>query len=317
MFPLRVLRRPAVQSVRSYYGQSDAMYAEVWKEALKDDIPTVDLVFDKHTSANPAHHLPPLVFMHGLFGSKANNRSISRQLAKLSGRDIYCVDLRNHGDSPHSERHDYPSMASDVEKFIRDHKLDSPVLVGHSMGAKAAMAVCLRQKQPLSGLIAIDNAPVDFTLNRSTGFSKFGKYIAQLQTIERMGDKMGSLKDCDRVLALVEPSLEVRQFLLTNLKKGPHGGYVCRVPLDIMKRQLENVARWPFDAAVTRSSVDALFVRGTQSHYVADEYLAAIGLFFPRFLLESIDAGHWVTAEKPAEFLQAATRFLGQIEPEE
>lgn len=42
-------------------------------------------------------------------------------------------DLRNHGDSPHDNRHDYTSMAKDVEEFINHHRLREPALIGHSM----------------------------------------------------------------------------------------------------------------------------------------------------------------------------------------
>ena len=42
-------------------------------------------------------------------------------------------DLRNHGESPHDPVHDYSSMASDVEQFIRQHDLRLPILIGHSM----------------------------------------------------------------------------------------------------------------------------------------------------------------------------------------
>jgi pimeloyl-ACP methyl ester carboxylesterase len=42
-------------------------------------------------------------------------------------------DLRNHGDSPHDRRHDYLAMAADVAEFMRQHGLQRPVLLGHSM----------------------------------------------------------------------------------------------------------------------------------------------------------------------------------------
>lgn len=40
---------------------------------------TVSLAFDLHEPANPSSNAPrAIVFMHGLFGSKKNNRSISK-----------------------------------------------------------------------------------------------------------------------------------------------------------------------------------------------------------------------------------------------
>lgn len=50
-----------------------------------------------------------------------------------------------------------------------------------------------------------------------------------------------------------------------------------------------------------------LFVRGTQSHYVADDMLPLIGRFFPMFKLVDIDSGHWVISEKPEAFRQGSS----------
>lgn len=42
-------------------------------------------------------------------------------------------DLRNHGESPHSPRHDYLAMAGDVAHFIQEHGLTETSIIGHSM----------------------------------------------------------------------------------------------------------------------------------------------------------------------------------------
>ena len=45
-----------------------------------------------------------------------------------------------------------------------------------------------------------------------------------------------------------------------------------------------------------------LFIRGTKSRYIADDVLPLIGQFFPRFILQSIESGHWVISENPKAF---------------
>ena len=65
---------------------------------------------------------------------------------------------------------------------------------------------------------------------------------------------------------------------------------------------------FPFkDPEETHFDGPALFVRGTRSHYVADESLPLIGRFFPRFELLDIDCGHWVISEQPELFNQGMT----------
>jgi hypothetical protein len=50
--------------------------------ASRSTVQAVDLAYDLHVQgrckADPGTCNPPIVFIHGLFGSKANNRSISK-----------------------------------------------------------------------------------------------------------------------------------------------------------------------------------------------------------------------------------------------
>ena len=71
------------------------------------------------------------------------------------------------------------------------------------------------------------------------------------------------------------------------------------------------------DPAEARFDGRTLFVRGTRSAYVPDEVLPIIGRFFPRFDVVDIEAGHWVTSEKPEEFRKgeffAAYVWVGRV----
>lgn len=201
------------------------------------DIPTVELSFEKHPSKtaqeiskllsakkpvpdmlkNRLHKKKPILFLHGLFGSKSNTRTVSRALARDTDRDVFCVDLRNHGDSPHTPIHTYPALAADVERFMQDHRLGPSVIVGHSMGAKAAMAVALRPRGTslCAALVAVDNAPQNAALSPA-----FGKYVAALAQIE--AKRLTKPADAYRVLAETEPDLAVQQFLMSNVKRVAH-----------------------------------------------------------------------------------------------
>ncbi|CAN8095716.1 unnamed protein product [Discula destructiva] len=278
-------------------------------------IKTVPLAYDLHEPPKPMTDDPnrtsPIVFMHGLFGSKKNNRSISKALARDLGRSIYAVDLRNHGDSPHDPRHDYTAMAQDVRAFIQEHKLDQPTLIGHSMGAKTALTLALASPTAIKDLIAVDNAPVDAILS-----TDFAKYVRAMQRID--ASDVTSQRAADAILAEAEPSLPVRQFLLANLHTPASGGVAVkkfRVPLDVLGTALSHMGDFPFkEPERVRYERPALFVRGTRSKYVPDEVLPVVGQFFPRFEVVDIDSGHWVISEKPEEFRQAVVRFLSPKE---
>ena len=103
---------------------------------------------------------PPLVIAHGLFGSGRNWGVIAKRLSDT--REVIAVDMRNHGDSPRTPRHDYPGMAADLAEVIAAEGRDCDLL-GHSMGGKAAMVLALTAPAGLRRLIVADIAPVAYT----------------------------------------------------------------------------------------------------------------------------------------------------------
>ncbi|SPQ21702.1 197ff6fc-5d0e-4840-8e87-4e825b11f733 [Thermothielavioides terrestris] len=287
---------------------------------------SVTLAYDLHQPAKPVadKQTSPLIVMHGLFGSKKNNRTISKVLARDLGRHVYALDLRNHGESPHDERHDYPAMAADVANFIRQHGLKEPTLIGHSMGAKTAMTLALQEPDLVANLIAVDNAPVDARIS-----SDFARYIQGMKKIDEAD--VTRLAEADKILEPYEkpaPSLPlrrggptqdltIRQFLLGNLHRPTPASKAqkFRVPLHILAKALDHMGDFPFkDPNEARFAKPSLFIRGTQSKYVPDELIPLIGQFFPLFELVDVEAGHWVISEKPEAFRQAVLRFL---EPKE
>ncbi|EHL01687.1 putative Abhydrolase domain-containing protein C22H12.03 [Glarea lozoyensis 74030] len=191
-------------------------------------------------------------------------------------------------------------MADDVAGFIDEHKLHNTTLIGHSMGAKTAMTLALQSPDLIDNIVSVDNAPIDAAL-----LSSFGKYVQGMKRIEEAG--VTKQAEADAILKDYEESLPVRQFLLGNLHR-PAGEKTqkFKVPLRILGAALDNLGDFPFkDPGEVRFAKPTLFVRGTQSKYIPDEALPIIGQFFPRFELADIDAGHWVTSEKPEEFRQA------------
>lgn len=214
-------------------------------------------------------------------------------------------DLRNHGDSPHDPKHDYTALAKDVEGFIKQHKLSKSTIIGHSMGAKTAMTVALRSPGLLSNIVSVDNAPVDAALK-----SDFGTYVQGMRRIEDA--KVKKQSDADELLKPYAEELPIRQFLLTNLVRSADNSHLkFRIPIAYLAAALDNMADFPFkDPDTARFEKPALFVRGTKSHYVADETLPIIGRFFPRFQVADVDCGHWVISEKPEEFRKAVVEFL-------
>lgn len=242
-----------------------------------------------------------------------------RTLAQKLSRPVYTIDLRNHGDSPHHPTHTYAAMSEDVEKFLRsEQSLSStkPILIGHSMGAKVAMTLALRRPSAYSGIVPLDNSPVDAALK-----SDFAHYVRGMLETESQDPPLSKQSDADKILEKYESSLPIRQFLLTNLVKDPEDKKKLkwRIPLGTLSKSLDNMADFPFkDPEQTRFEGPVLVIRGGESRYVADETLPVMGRFFPRFELVDIQgAGHWVVSEAFQECVDAVVDWTRRVVDQE
>lgn len=248
---------------------------------------SVELAFDKYGQAS---HLKPIVVCHGLFGSKQNWKSLAKALSQRTSREIYTVDLRNHGDSPHHHTHNFDSMSQDLIEFIRRQDLNEPVLMGHSMGGKAVMATALRAPSLVSKLIVVDMPPVPLKLGRS-----FRNYIKAMHEIEQAQVKKQS--EADAILAKVEKDVSIRMFLLTNLKRDDQGILRFRVPYDILGQSLETIGDFREDFLQGRYyDRPTLFIAGGKSPYMTPfkEEKDKVDQLFPNSTLDIVDnAGHW------------------------
>ena len=202
-------------------------------------------------------------------------------------------------------------MAEDVEAFIQLQSLAKPLLIGHSMGAKVAMTMALRQPKEYTGIVPVDNAPLDAALK-----SDFGMYVNAMKEIEDVRPRLGKQSEADKLLERYEKDVGIRMFLLMNFVKAETGKkgekeMRFRIPLATLAKALPDMADFPFkDPDVTRFEGPTLVVRGTKSHYVSDETLPLVGKFFPRFEMVDCDCGHWVIAEKPEEFRQGVVEWV-------
>ena len=247
---------------------------------------------------------PPLMILHGLFGSGRNWTSIAKKLAET--RKVLTVDLRNHGDSPWDDEMTYAAMADDILGLIDAEKLERPVVLGHSMGGKAAMVAALADPDAIGALIVADIAPVAYGHSHDSFVDAMR--AVDLSTVQRRGD-------ADGLLAEAVPEAGIRGFLLHNLVLEESGAR-WRLNLEAIADNMAALIDFPLPEAGGVFSGPSMFAVGAKSDYVRPDHHAAIRQYFPNAsILMIADAGHWLHAEKPAEFIGTVTEFLTGLTP--
>jgi pimeloyl-ACP methyl ester carboxylesterase len=242
---------------------------------------------------------PPLLVLHGLFGSLDNWRTLAKRMG--AHYSTYIIDQRNHGRSPHSDYMDYPTLAADVAEFCETHGLTEVTLLGHSMGGKTAMQLVKDHPALVDQLIVVDMSPVAYPPHHSA-------IIEGLQQID-LG-QLASRTEANELLQAYVPEEGQRQFLLKGLVRDSAGGFKWRFNLDAIARHYDRILAgitfdWPFDRPT-------LFMRGEHSPYLAPENQEPLDELFMNYELVTLEgAGHWIHAEKPEAFLAALGNFLG------
>jgi esterase len=234
---------------------------------------------------------PPLLIAHGLFGSARNWGVIAKRLSE--GRQVTAVDMRNHGASPWFSKQTYPEMAADLAEVLTE-KSD---VLGHSMGGKAAMVLALTRPDLVRKLVVADIAPVAY------GHTQLDK-IEAMRRVDL--DRVASRQEAAEMMRLKDPALAA--FFLQSLDLA---GKRWRLNLDALAANMPSILGFPEVSGVFEGPV--LFLTGARSDYVLPEHRARIRALFPQARFAKIpDAGHWLHAEKPREFVAAVEVFLEQ-----
>ncbi|HMJ69253.1 MAG TPA: alpha/beta fold hydrolase [Cyclobacteriaceae bacterium] len=241
----------------------------------------------------------PMIILHGLFGSSDNWYSLSKVFAEHFR--VFTVDQRNHGQSPHSDEHDYKLLTQDLEDLIKEQNLTKPIVLGHSMGGKTAMNFALKDPASTGKLIVVDIMPKQYPLHHDD-------ILEAMKSIDLA--KLQSRGEAETLLQPLIPESAVRQFLLKNLTRNEQKGFEWKINLPALDANIERMGEGlEYEGQYTGPT---LFIKGGKSNYFKPGDETAVAKYFPKAEWVTMDTGHWVQAEKPKEFADVVLKWLGK-----
>ena len=223
---------------------------------------------------------PPLVVLHGLFGSSSNWRSFAAAMADT--REVV-------------------ALAEDVLATIRERGLDRPALLGHSMGGKVAMALALHEPAAIGKLIVADIAPRDYGPTLTP-------YVDAMRAVDLLAaSTRGGIQ---RQLQALLPDPSVAPFLAQNLiTRDQH--FDWRINLAAIGAAMHELGGFPPALRERRFERTMHVIAGANSDYVRAADGSEFAPMFPLAEVAFIEgAGHWVHADRPQAFAEAVRRAL-------
>jgi esterase len=240
----------------------------------------------------------PLLILHGYFGMSDNWKSLGNKF----GEDfqIHLIDQRNHGRSFHANNFNYDLLVEDIVQYIEHHQLEKVIVLGHSMGGKAAMLFAVKYPTLVAKLIIVDIAPRYYQPHHTD-------ILKALNSVDFLIHNTRKL--VDQKIAELIPDIGVRSFLLKNVYWKEKGLLAYRFNLQSLTENNSEVGKAL--PSFTTFDGETLFLAGGNSGYITESEVPMIKAHFPKATIKTIaNVGHWLHAEKPKAFYELVMRFL-------
>jgi esterase len=255
---------------------------------------------------------PALIILHGLYGCSDNWISIAK---KLSGSfTVYLPDQRNHGQSPHSDTHDYESMRDDLHEMVTGLHLRKFFLAGHSMGGKTATAFACKWPEMINGLAVLDISPFTDENARLPFYTQHKTLLDIILSTDL--SRIHSRSDADNLMAGKISSEKIRNFILKNLQRSHNNEFSWKINAGVLYSNLDKIMKGLDQKAgllLPVTGFPVIFLKGGCSDYLKASDIPGIRRIFPAAEFITIKgASHWIHADKPDEIADQLKRLLDE-----
>ncbi len=248
----------------------------------------------------------PLVLLHGLFGSSDNWVSFARKLSELLPYEVYTVDIRNHGRSPHHHSFSMEALVEDLNDFFKQNNIKSPVLMGHSLGGKVILNYLNEPfSEEVKAAIIVDMGLRNYDIKHS--------HIELLAAMKNAPlEEFSSRNMAEDYFTKAIPSLKMQQFVLKNLKRNQDNRFEWKLNLDAIDTYVDGLVKGV--SFSKKQNLPALFLKGELSDYINSEDEVLIVNSFNNAQVVTIpNAGHWVHVDNFDALLDEIIKFLKEI----
>jgi pimeloyl-ACP methyl ester carboxylesterase len=247
---------------------------------------------------------PKILLLHG-----GNQSAHSWDLVSLHLSDryhVFALDQRGHGDSEWSRDQDYSieAKAADVLAFVEDQGIDSPVIMGHSMGGRVTMNVALAHPELARGIVLVDVGPE----LSPKGVEVIANFVTHNVEFDDLEEFLDNVVKYDRFRSREHIARTVKY----NMLRRADGKYISkvdhrRVPISASQLTLDDVKA---------IKAPVLLVRGGESDILDPDAAERFVDALPNAQLVTVpNTGHNVHSGNTPGFLEAVGPFVTSLDP--
>lgn len=249
-----------------------------------------------------------ILFLHGVFGSGRNWRSIARRLVQARPEwGAVLVDLRLHGASQaFAPPHTLEAAAADLHALADALGVPVRAVLGHSFGGKVALLYAHQHGAELEQAWMIDSTPA----SGAPG----GSAWRMLDALRRVPSSFPTRDAAVRAIEAEGFETGVAQWVSTNLVP-TDGEYRWRLDLDGIEALLRDFFRTDLWGVLEDppGAAHIHVVKAIESNLLADDACARIeqiGRRTGRVHLHRLAGGHWLNADNPDGVTELLVRWL-------
>ena len=130
----------------------------------------------------------PVILIPGLMSNGSIWEPVTKKLAET--RQVHVVSLAGFAGTPKINDQSLTRVKSDLILYIKKHKLNKPVIIGHSLGGFMALWLASSQPKLVGSVISVDGLPFIGPIFTRTNSSTVESLSAQANMIRSMYSAM-------------------------------------------------------------------------------------------------------------------------------
>jgi esterase len=294
----------------------------VVEQTLKIESDAGEVTYVAHASARK-HELrserAPVVFLHGLASNMSRWSEFVAHTSLSESRDLIRVDLRGHGESMTRRAFSLEVWTRDLVAILLQERVPKAIVIGHSLGAQAALHFGVTHPDKLAGLVLIDPIFREAVLPAKRSFVRNGPFYSASASVIRFFNRLGIHRGALPLLDLHAMDLKAREALAANdpvalktfvaqysstradLKHIPHANY--------LQDMVEMFRGLPSLSPIT---CPVLALRSTVAGYQDDAIVEARLRQMQRVEIQAVDCHHWPLTERPVEVRTAIEQWIAE-----